>query len=355
MRGRMINHSVEQALLELLDDSLRIKINNEDKIVIFSDLHIGNGGMNDDFAAQAPLFSFILENYYLKRNYNLVLNGDVEELYKFSLSKIVNSWQYVYELFEVFNSKGNLFKIIGNHDFQLSRTTQQYPNFELLNSLRLDYKKDTIFVYHGHQTANPLERYSLLAMFLIRYIFRTFDNKPFPINSSRRFLTEKIAYEFSKKNKLISILGHTHRPLFESMSKIESLQMLIENLLRQHSSLGNKEKQQTAIQIKRYKHELDALFAKNSDYNKRSSIYDEKMLVPCLFNSGTVAGKRGITGIEINKGKIALVYWFDSSRSTRYLEYHDVALKKLKNTSFYKAILKKESLEYIFSRIKLLC
>jgi uncharacterized protein (UPF0128 family) len=85
-----------------------------------------------------------------------------------------------------------------------------------------------------------------------------------------------------------------------------------------------------------------------------SGVYDDRLIVPCLFNSGTITGKSGFTGIEIKKGKIYLVYWFDEQKSQKYLHYESTKVKPLVDTSFHKAVIKKDSLNYIFSKIKLL-
>jgi len=83
-------------------------------------------------------------------------------------------------------------------------------------------------------------------------------------------------------------------------------------------------------------------------------LYNDKLLVPCLFNSGSGIGKRGFTGIEIKNGRISLVYWFDKNLSSRYLDYNGIKTKNLNGTDYYKAVLKSEPLSYVFTRINLL-
>lgn len=39
--------------------------------------------------------------------------------------------------------------------------------------------------------------------------------------------------------------------------------------------------------------------------------------IPCLFNSGCVIGKRGVTAPEIEEVNIRLVHWFDSRISKK--------------------------------------
>jgi len=83
-------------------------------------------------------------------------------------------------------------------------------------------------------------------------------------------------------------------------------------------------------------------------------IYDQGVVVPCLFNSGACIAKKGITALELEDGRISLVYWFDSNRTTKYFNYNGYVPEKVEGTSIYRVVLKSEDLDYIFSRIRLL-
>lgn len=351
----VIKESILNNLEKLYHNSPKIEISDSDRFVIFSDLHMGNGGMNDDFAKNAQLFDFILKNYYLKKNYKLILNGDIEELYKFSIKSIRKKWQQIFDTFNQFYRETGLFKIIGNHDYLLRYIKDLPYNFPILDSLILKYKDSDIFIYHGHQTANLFEQYSMMVHYSIKYLFRTISNTSIPMVNPKKFQTEKIAYEFSKEKKIISILGHTHRPLFESLSKIESLKFMLENLINMYYRTNNGIRDSLAFKIKQIKNELETATKVNYSINSVGSVYNSDVLVPCLFNSGSVTGKRGITAIEIKNGKIKLIYWFDRNRSQRYLEdYRHVETRHIPDSNYYKAILRKQKLDYIFTRIKLL-
>ena len=49
-------------------------MNHRDRLVVFSDLHVGNRRRGDDFVKNADLFMRVLEQYYLSRGYTLVLD-----------------------------------------------------------------------------------------------------------------------------------------------------------------------------------------------------------------------------------------------------------------------------------------
>jgi hypothetical protein len=226
----------------------------------------------------------------------------------------------------------------------------------LLQGIKLNYEANSIFIYHGHQVSNYLETYNSLSKYLVRYLVNPvgIKNNTVSINSIKKFKTELRAYQYSTYKKIVTIIGHTHRPLFESMSKIDTLNMIIERYLRYLDKVDDTDKERIEHNLSRYVAELRRIKIRNGTYNLRSGLYDEDILLPCLFNSGSVVGKRGMTAIEIKNGKIYLVYWFDSNNSKRYLDYEDVKSKQFGDTDYYKAILKKEKLPYIFNRIKFL-
>ncbi len=319
---------------------------------------MGNGGRRDDFVKNGNDFESVLRNYYAPRNYKLVLNGDIEDLYKFNYKTIYKRWSSLIELFNSFEQANRLFRIQGNHDFNLDKV-QHHTNsiFKVLPALRLKYKEDNIFIFHGHQTSNFLEHYNVFSQFFVRYYSKCFfiNNFTVPHDSMKKFKTEVRAYDFSTNKEIISILGHTHRALFESLSKKDSLMLKIENLIARYSKSDPEKQSIIEKYIKRFKDELQHIHKENKEHNLRSGIYDKRILVPCLFNSGSAIGKRGFNGIEINRGKISLIYWFDKNKSERYLDYKGVKLKNIDGTDYYRAKLNQESLDYLFTRIKLLC
>jgi UDP-2,3-diacylglucosamine pyrophosphatase LpxH len=345
-------------LEKIFNECPEININDDQKIVIFSDLHIGNGSVNDDFLKNGKDFEYILRNYYYNRDYKLILNGDIEELYKFKYNNIHENWKELYCLFDLFERSERLFRIQGNHDYNLYKVQHDFKlAFEILPALKLKYKDEHIFIFHGHQTSDFLETYNRFSQFFIRYFSRYLfiKNTTVPFDNMKKFITEVRSYEFSIRNKIISILGHTHRALFESLSKKDDLLIKIETLLRKYSKVLPEKQLKIEFLIKKYRDEIEHIHKENKENNLKSGIYNEKILVPCLFNSGDVIGKHGFTGIEINKGKISLIYWFDKNKSQRYIDYKGVKLKNLPETDYYRAKIKEESLDYIFTRIKLLC
>ena len=57
--------TIEGTLQRLLDNALRVPLSAADRIVILSDLHLGDGGPRDDFRQNASLVHDVLRDYYL--------------------------------------------------------------------------------------------------------------------------------------------------------------------------------------------------------------------------------------------------------------------------------------------------
>jgi len=80
---------------------------------------------------------------------------------------------------------------------------------------------------------------------------------------------------------------------------------------------------------------------------------DDPFLIPCIFNSGSATGKHGITCLEIEGGKIALMYWTKGAAPRPYLESESVATEIVEG-KFFRYTIHRERLDGIFMRIELL-
>jgi predicted phosphodiesterase len=345
-----------EELAKLFEEAPEINLSKTDKIVIFSDLHIGNRGRQDDFVRNSASFMHILEHYYLKSGYTLVLNGDIEEMQKFSLKKIAAKWPEVYRLFRLFEQRGALYKIAGNHDLELQFVKNPYLKTPIIKALKLNYHGHKIAIFHGHQASLIMEQFYLLWKVLLRCFANPLGikNISHSLDNDTRFKTERRVYNFSRDRKVVSIIGHTHRPLFESMSKVDCLKFKIEQLCRDYSTSGERNRGELAAKIRNYRQELENLLAKNNSEDLRSSLYNSDLLVPCTFNSGCVIGKKGITAIEIRGGNIGLVHWFDQNTSQKYFDFNGYQPEQLVESNFFRVVLKEDNLDYIFTRIELL-
>jgi UDP-2,3-diacylglucosamine pyrophosphatase LpxH len=328
------------------------------RLVIFSDLHLGDGGGSDDFERNAGLFLDVLRDHYLEKKYTLVLNGDIEELARFPLKRIKARWSAIYRVWSEFAARNALIKLAGNHDLSLLRRRPRAMPFPVHESLKIRLQGKTLFVLHGHQTSRLNWAFQTLGVLFLRWLLRPLriGNYTVARSSRRRFRVEKRVYDFARRRKVMALIGHTHRPLFESMSRLDAVKVEIENLCRRYPRAGAKQRRGLEIKLSRLKEE----YAELQHRERRApgpggeNLYHDGPLLPCLFNSGCGIGRHGITAIEIVDGRIALVYWFDRRRSAKYIDSEGYQPQRLGDGDYFRVVLKEEDLEYIFTRINLL-
>ncbi len=341
-------------LTRIYGETPSVPLDSGDRIVIFSDLHLGNGKGADDFRTNGPIFTQVLSDYYDAGSFTLILNGDIEELQRFRFADIRKRWNAVYDVFDRFESDSRLHRLIGNHDLNLRERTDH--DFVLKEAMRFTYHDNSIFVFHGHQTSIRFERYNKLIGFGLKWFANPLRISNYTVahDSMKRFRTEEHVYDFASSRKILSIIGHTHRPLFESMSKIDSIKFDVERLCRDYTVADDPERARIERTIEMYRRELARIDVDEDETASVASLYNANLVVPCMFNSGTVIGKRGMTCLEIEDGHLSLVHWFDDTRSRKYLNYDNYETEQLPGTDFHRVEVKRDSLDYIFTRINLL-
>jgi len=347
------------ALSKLFDGAPRIELTKKSRVVIFSDLHMGNGSSNDDFANNAALFQYALKKYYLPKEYQLLLNGDVEELQRFEESDIHKQWKKVYKLFDAFKNGQGLIKLVGNHDIALLQNESSSVSAPVEEAIRFEYKGNTIFVFHGHQASKKYNKHNALVGYTLRYVANPLGIKNYSVshNSRKQYKIEKNAYNFASNHRIMAVIGHTHRPLFESLPKSARLRFKIEQLCREYSENAKSDNNALKKLIDIYKNELIKINQEtgNSKELLLNNLYNSNVHIPCLFNSGCVIGKRGMTALELNKGQIRLVHWFDKKISKKYLKHTGYQPQQVEEGSdYFRVIINREKLSYIFTRINLL-
>lgn len=343
-------------LNRLYEASPTIDLASQKKWVIFSDLHMGDGGATDDFKRNSKLFETVLEEHYQEKGHALVLNGDIEELQRFQVKKIVHQWRSIYNLFDKFNALGKFYKTIGNHDLELQLMKDLPFNYHHYESIKLKFDEDYLFVFHGHQASKKYQEHNELIGFTLKYFANPLGIKSYSVShsSQKQYKIEKRVYGFSSFNKVVSIIGHTHRPLFESLHKVDRLKYKIEQLCREYVDLEEDGKESVKSEIKSHKKELKRYYRQNIDHNFQNYVYNTLFHIPCVFNSGCVVGKRGMTCLEIEDGKIRLVHWFDKNISKKYLKQSGYQAERLGDSDFYRLVINEESLRYVFTRINFL-
>lgn len=339
----------------LIKDSLTLPLEKASRYVFLSDLHLGDGGKTDDFHHNEELVCDSLENHYLAQGFTLVLNGDIEELHKFKLEEIQRRYHRLYGIFKKFDERRRLVKLIGNHDLGLLLHAD-YP-FKIYQALCLEHKDSRILAFHGHQAYKLFMQYNYLSDFLVRNIVEPLkiQNREKPLTSKRRYKAERRIYRASRALGLISITGHTHRPLFESFSKYDNLRWNLETLLRQYSDVDRDQRPALEAQIKMYASEFKRLSKVERKKKISRSLYErEEMLLPCMFNSGCATAKAGFTAIELSEERLSLVYWTRQGSVRPYMEKDALGRDAMPDSAWCRYKLADDSIEYIIARSRLL-
>lgn len=325
-----------------------------DRVLIISDFHMGNGSRSDDLIKNEKLILDILEKYYLPNNWYLVLNGDIEDLQRYSYSKIRNYWKGLYELFDAFYQKGRLFKILGNHDDELV-LEKHYP-FVLLGSLRIETPTIPVYVFHGHQGSKMYTHYNHIIRASLRYLLKPLGIRN--ISSGRsprhRFAVEKKAYDYARSNGIIAVIGHTHRPLFESLGRFDYIKFEIERLCREYPLASGQDRKRIADEVLFLRIELAKLKKSERRNSIKESLYGDELPLPCLFNSGSAIGKKGINAIELDSNSISLVYWFTEGKGKKFVYRGFYTIDVLEGTEQRRSVLNTDRLDYIKAKIELL-
>jgi predicted phosphodiesterase len=323
------------------------------KVLIVSDFHMGVG-RRDDLAPNRELILTMLEKYYLAGGWYLVLNGDIEELQRYPLAHIRENWSPIYRIFDRFAAENRLYKIVGNHDGALL-FEKNYP-YPLYQVLRIETGSLPIYVYHGHQSSRLYTDYNHVIGASLRYVLKPFGIRNISSARSpyRRFYVEKKAYAFSLKNHCISIIGHTHRALFASLGRFDYIKFEIERLCRDYPASQGDERERIAREVETLRLELGKLGRAERRHVLRQSLYGDELPVPCLFNSGSAIGRKGINAIELDSRNIALVYWFYEGEGKRFVSRGSYEVEKIPGSPCRRGVLNRDRLEYVKSRIELL-
>lgn len=350
----MKDNATSRALAALMSRTPVRTLVDGERYVIFSDLHMGGGGRADDLLQNGPLLGDILAGWYFPRGDALVLNGDVEELQRFTITRIREQWRSLYEVFDRYRAAGRLYKILGNHDAVL-RLLPHYP-YELLDGLRLRAGALDFHIFHGHQSSTRYERDSFLIGLLLRYIatplgIRNIANRR---RLRKRFSIEQAAYTYSRHAGVVSLIGHTHRTLFESLSRYDLIKYEIESLCREYPSADEAKRIHIEREVHALRGELEKLTKKERRHSLHDSLYGDILPVPCLFNSGNCIGRKGLTCIELDNESISLVYWFLDGQGKKFVSRGQYAIEALPDSPARRVVLSSDRLDYIQARIRLL-
>jgi len=281
-------------------------------IIIFSDQHKGKGDGADDFAAAADNYMAALD-YYHQQNFYYVNLGDSEEFWENSVASVIKHNAAVFEKEKLFVDKDAYCKIIGNHDlFWKNDPFAQVQIKKIYNRaikifegivLRVQLKEKTIDIFctHGHQgdaqsDGNWFSKWFVSNVWGPLQSFLGINPNSPSTNEELKSLHNQMMYEWSIAQKnLILITGHTHQPVFNSLTHLERLYVQLEEARElNNSSLMTTIENEIPVSGRQYD------FVHHSFRNLKPSYFNSGC---CCFFGGT------ITGIEISGDYIRLVKW----------------------------------------------
>ncbi|GAB4093913.1 metallophosphoesterase [Flaviaesturariibacter terrae] len=281
------------------------------KFIIFSDQHKGTRNGADDFANCEPAYLAALAHYN-SEGFHYIALGDCEELWENSWLGVSKAQAPSFAAERAFLDRGAFTKIFGNHDllwdndplapvYLRSAFGSSVPIYEGV-LLRTETPKGPleIFCTHGHQ-GDEVSDGNWFSKFFVARVWAPFQswlqinpNTP-AYDTTLKTLHNSMMYEWSAAQpNLLLITGHTHQPVFESLTHIERLyrQLLY--------ARADNDPSVPAIEAEIKKRQFE--------YSRVSEDYLK--LKPSYFNSGCCCFSDGeITGIEISEGQLRLVKW----------------------------------------------
>lgn len=313
-----------------------------DRYIIFSDQHRGKRDRADEFRHAERAYNAALAHYYAL-GHTLVVLGDVEEFWKQSPSSVVEAYEHSLALEARFHRNGRYLRIWGNHDVEWADERQVrkhlWPRFG--NNLRVyegvririidsqaaegQTELGELFLIHGHQGTLDSDMLLPLSRVMVRFFYAPFQrltgisvgSKTPATDWERREGHNLAMYNWvAQKSKLLLIAGHTHRPVFQSLTHPDQVLREIERL--QAELEANPDDANLRQELAALSAELEWIRAQElaQPGNEGGDLLPQK--APRYFNTGCCCFLDGkITGLELVNGQIRLIRWPDDVRKPR--------------------------------------
>lgn len=281
------------------------------RFIILSDQHKGARDGMDVFARAEKNYLAALDHYNREQFFYINL-GDSEELWENLFLTVKKHNKATFEKEKLFLDRNAFMKIFGNHDLYwgndplapislmqvYGQAVKVYEGIVL--QATVNQKPLAIYMTHGHQGDLQSDGNWFSKWFVsdiwgpLQAYLRINPNTP-ANNNQLKTAHNSIMYEWSSKREgLLLITGHTHQPVFRSLTHLEKL----------YSDLDAARKANNPELM----HDLQRQIGKQ--YAKGEIIPDFAAYKPNYFNSGCCCFDDGdITGIEISDGHIRLIKW----------------------------------------------
>ena len=298
------------------------------RFIIFSDQHKGAKDGADDFAKAEPNYIAAL-THYDGEGFHFINLGDCEELWENSLAKVKKYNQASFEAEKKFIVRHAFTKIFGNHDLfwdndplaglQMKNLYQtEIAVYEgVLLQTAVAGRSFAIYCTHGHQGDAQSDGNWFSKSFVsniwgpLQSYLSINPNTP-SCNDHLKTTHNQMMYEWSSMQKdLLLITGHTHQPVFESLTHLERLYR--------------------KLAAARAAHKADQVLALEAEIKLRQYVTDNYLsMKPTYFNSGCCCFNDGdITGIEIAEGRIRLIKWEEQDGKSTRIVLEEATLEEI--------------------------
>jgi predicted phosphodiesterase len=281
------------------------------RFIIFSDQHKGRKNGADDFMNAEPAYLSALK-FYNEKDFYLINLGDCEELWENTLLQVKKHNALSFEAEKKFVLRDAFAKIFGNHDLDWDIDplapkhleeiySKSIPALEgVILETKISGESLKIFCTHGHQgdlqsDGNWFSKFFVSKIWAPLQSYLSINPNTPAFDTELKSLHNTIMYEWSsQQEKTLLITGHTHQPVFESLTHIERLHRERQRALHESNPDWAKA--------------LDEQIEWRSHEGQASPNY--LSMKPGYFNTGCCCYVDGdITGIEIENGSIRLIKW----------------------------------------------
>lgn len=264
----------------VFDNAIRIELNDASRIILMSDCHRGDGSEADEFFRNEHLYLSAL-NYYDRQRFLYIEIGDGDELWENkNMEDIIVAHTEVFRLLRKLWQEKRLYFIYGNHDLvkreaeynrehlYCAKLTADscceslFDGFTAQEGLVLEYSgagrggsRGEILLVHGHQVDFLNSSLWRLSRWLVRHLWKPLElfgitdpTSPAQNRDKKEKIGRRLTDWVIRENRML-IAGHNHRPMFPTPGE------------------------------------------------------------PLYFNDGSCVHPLFITGIEIDRGAVALVKW----------------------------------------------
>lgn len=310
---------------------ITVELKHGNRFIIFSDQHRGAKNGADDFRNAEANYLAALD-YYYQNDFHFISLGDSEELWENSLAKVKKHNVVTFNAEKLFIQQSRFYKIFGNHDllwvndplgwWHLKKIYgQEVKVYEgIILQLATDNKQPatgvsatdsrrlpivncslSIFLTHGHQgdassDGNWFSQFFVARIWAPLQAYLKINPNTPAYDDELKTEHNHIMYEWSAmQKKCLLVTGHTHQPVFESLTHLERL----------YKKLIIAEQNKSEAETEELKKEI---LKREKEY--KSVSVDYLKMLPTYFNTGCCCFSDGdITGIEITGENILLVKW----------------------------------------------